>query len=103
MSVNDDFDQLIFDREVNKIAKVIKSFNSSSSKKLIEVHPDILDNYLEFILSIKKKLGNNVSFKKWNTMISSYAVVFKINDHLSYSMYPVLYSNEHIHMKIAKK
>lgn len=101
MSVNDDFDQLIFDREVNKIAKVIKS--SYSSKKLIEVHPDILDNYLEFISSIKKKLGDNVSFKKWNTMISSYAIIFKINDHLSYSMYPVLYSNEHIHMKIAKK
>ena len=100
MSVNDDFDQLIFEREVKKIVDAIKNFNSSSNKK-IEVHPDILDNYLEFISSIKKELGNNVSHKKWNTLITSYGIIIKIDDMHSYSMYPELYSNEHIHMKIA--
>ena len=94
-------DKTIFKRGVKKIVEAIK-FHNSSSKKLIDVHPDILDNYLKFILSIKKKLGNNVSFKKWNVMISSHGVIFKINDQCSFSMYPQLYSNEHIHMKIAE-
>jgi uncharacterized protein YxjI len=101
MSVNDEFDQLIFEREVKKMVEAIKFYNSSS-KKLIEVHPDILDNYLEFITNIKKELGSNVSHKKWNALISSYGVIIKIDDQHSYSMYPQLYSNEHIHMRIAE-
>ena len=93
-------DEIIFQREVDKIVKCINSHKFS--KKLIAIHPDILDDYRQFIFAIKEKLGDKVLIKKWNTMISSYAVIFKINEHHSYSMYPQLYTYEHIHMKIAE-
>jgi len=95
-----DNNKLNLKKEVNKIVNKIKYYNSFDN--LITIHPDIMDNYLNFILSIKKKLGINVSYKRWNTIISSHAIIFKINENISYSMYPILYSNKYIHIKIAK-